>query len=111
MIHGLGEDNLNLVSHHIGDGDLWVLDQAGLLHVGEVEVVLVLDVRGCIVAAEQRKVELFGEGFVETGYGGRVGRGGGGGSQQVLHQLMQNGLRYLQLENDTELFRHDWTFR
>ena len=31
--------------------------------------------------------------------------------QQVLHQLMQNGLRYLQLENDTELFRHDWTFR
>ena len=29
---------------------------------------------------------------------------------QIVHQLMQNSLRYLQLENGTDLYRHDWTF-
>ena len=29
---------------------------------------------------------------------------------QIVHQLMQNGLRYLQLENGTDLYSHVWTF-
>lgn len=29
---------------------------------------------------------------------------------QIVHQLMQNGLRYLQLENGTDLYSHVWSF-
>ena len=31
--------------------------------------------------------------------------------QQILYQLMQNGLRYLQLENGTDMYQYDWEYK
>ena len=31
--------------------------------------------------------------------------------QQILYQLMQNGLRYLQLENGTDIYQYDWEYK
>lgn len=31
--------------------------------------------------------------------------------QQIVYQLMQNALRYLQLENGTDIYRYDWKFK
>ena len=31
--------------------------------------------------------------------------------QQIIYQLMQNGLRYLQLENGTDIYQYEWEYK